>query len=364
MRDYLGMTPSCGSGRRWRIPRPTHERPHVEGVVGLRATLWDLAARDLFAEWDVDGPVLGRVATGFDFTEGPVWVPHLPGGPGLLFSDIPADTIYVWRAGEAGGVQVWRRPSGHSNGLTLDRAGRLLACEHHRRRVTRTSLRGGQAFGEEPVTLADRHEGRRLNSPNDIVVRTDGTIYFTDPTYGLRDDYGASAAAHEAQALRRVYRLPPELVSAAPEVPEPGVPAVPLAPVVAAEGFTQPNGLVFSPDQHVLYVGDSEEGVLRAFNVGADGALSALRMVHRFDTAFGAGAVDGMRADADGRIWTTGPGGVWVLSARGEPLVQIAFPEVTANLAFGEADGRALFVTATHSVYRLKLTVRGVEGRA
>lgn len=328
----------------------------------MQARLFEASARGFFAEWDGDGPRVERVATGFLFTEGPVWVPHLPGGPGLLFSDIPADTIYRWRPGEER-AQVWRRASGHSNGQTLDREGRLLTCEHHRRRLTRTELRSGQAYGEDVVVLAARYRGRRLNSPNDVVVRSDGMVYFTDPTYGLRDDYGAAAAEHEEQERRRIYRLRPEVVAALPAVAEAGSPLVPPEPEAAGDGPVQPNGLVLSPDERLLYVGDSEAGRLHAFDVAADGSLGGGRILHSFDRSAGAGNPDGMRSDAEGRIWCTGPGGLWILGPDAQPLAHVAFPEVTANVAFGE-DGRSLFVTASTSLYRLRTVVPGVPGRA
>ena len=289
-------------------------------------------------------------------------MPHLPGGAGLLFSDIPADTIHCWRPGRP--TEVWRRPSGHSNGMTLDRQGRLLCCEHHRRRLTRTAWQGNQAYGEEPVVLAARHGGRRLNSPNDVVVRSDGTIYFTDPTYGLRDDYGSAAHEHEEQERRRIYRVPAATAAALPDVPDAWGPEMPPEPLAAGAGPEQPNGLVLSPDERVLYVGDSGAAALHAFDVEPDGALGAGRLLHRFDRTAGRGNPDGMRADAQGRLWCTGPGGLWLLSPEARPLAHVAFPEVTANCAFAEEDGCALLVTASTSLYRLRLQVPGVPGRA
>jgi gluconolactonase len=329
-------------------------------VGGVELTVWDPEARALFAEWEDGGPRVDAVASGFAFVEGPVWVPHLPGGAGLLFSDIPADTIYRWRPGDAA-ASVWRRPSGHSNGQTLDRRGRLLTCEHARRRLTRTLLRDGEMYGEEPAVLAARHGGRRLNSPNDVVVRSDGSVFFTDPTYGLRDTYGADARAHQEQSGCMVYRLAAGAAAAVPDVPDPASPVPPPEPTLAASGFTQPNGLAFSPDERVLYVGDSAEGCLRAFDVDAEGGLASGRVLCTPDRSMGPGSVDGMRVDAAGRIWTTGPGGVWVLAPQGQPLAHVRFPEVTANLAFGEADRRTLFVTASTSLYRLRLAVPAAE---
>ncbi|MCW3978330.1 MAG: SMP-30/gluconolactonase/LRE family protein, partial [Candidatus Bathyarchaeota archaeon] len=181
-----------------------------------------------------------KVAGGFEFTEGPVWVPD----GYLLFSDIPASTIYRWTPGSVS-AEVFRAPSGRSNGLTLDREGRLLACEHDRR-LSRTEGDGSV------VTLAERYEGKLLNSPNDVVVRSDGSIYFTDPPYGLpRQEEGRELD------FNGVYRLAPD-----------------GALTLLDDSFDRPNGLAFSPDERVLYVNDSRRGHIRAFDVRADGTLS------------------------------------------------------------------------------------------
>ena len=307
----------------------------------MKLTAWDAAVAGLFEALGADGPDVARVATGFVFTEGPIWVPQLSGGAGLLFSDIPADTIYRLRPGEAAAA-VWRRPSGPSNGITLDRQGRLLVCEDHRRRVTRTELRGAGPYGGEPAVLAARAGGGRLNSPNDIVVAADGAILFSDPTYGL----GRGA---EEQPARRVYRLPAEAAEG------PGA----AEPEVAADGFTQPNGLAFSPDERLLYVGDSQEGNLRAFDVAADGRLSGGRVICAFDRRLGPGNPDGLKVDDAGNLWVTGPGGLWILAPDGRARGHVAFPEVTANCNWADADRRTLYVTATTSVYRLRLRVAG-----
>lgn len=308
----------------------------------MKLTAWDPAVADLFEETRGDGPRVERVVGGLRFTEGPIWVPRLAGGAALLFSDIPADTIYRWRPGERS-AGVWRRPSGPSNGITLDRRGRLLVCEDHRRRVTRTVLEGPGEYGAESVVLASHHAGGRLNSPNDIVTRSDGSVYFTDPTYGMR-------GAPEEQAERRVYRMPAEALEG----------ALPVAPQVAAGGaFAQPNGLAFSPDERLLYVDDSEKCNLRAFAVAPDGSLTGGDVICTFDPGMGPGNPDGIKVDARGNVWVTAPGGLWILAPDGRPRGHVAFPEVTANVAWGEADRRTLFVTASTSVYRLRVRVPG-----
>ena len=308
----------------------------------MKLTAWDPSVSDLFEETRADGPRVERVVGGFRFTEGPIWVPHLPGGPGLLFSDIPADTIYRWRPGDLAAA-VWRRPSGPSNGIALDRRGRLLVCEDHRRRVTRTVLEGPGEYGAEPAVLASHHAGGRLNSPNDIVVRSDGAVYFTDPTFGM-------GGAPEEQSQRRVYVVRAESAEG----------GLPVEPAVAAENlFSQPNGLAFSPDERRLYVDDSEQGNLRMFEVTDDGSLCGGEAVCAFDRGLGRGNPDGLKVDVRGNVWVTGPGGLWILDPDGRPRGHLAFPEITANLNWGEADRRSLFVTASTSVYRLRLRVPG-----
>ncbi len=261
-------------------------------------------------------------ATGFQFTEGPVWVE----GEGWLFSDIPASTIYLSRGKDQ--VEVFRKPSGESNGLTLDHQGRLLACEHANRRVSRTESDG------TVVTLADRFEGKRLNAPNDIVVKSDGSIYFTDPYFG--PDEGSLELGWFG-----VFRLTPD-----------------GALEVLTEVMERPNGLAFSPDERWLYVDDSHKAHVRRFEVTPEGKL---RGGEEFVSvqAEAPGAADGMKVDAESRLYVTGPGGVWIFDSEGVHLGTLAMPEVTANLAFGEADNRTLLLTATHSVYRVRTATPG-----
>lgn len=309
----------------------------------MRLTAWDPDVSDLFAEWDGEEPVVTRVATGFQFTEGPIWVPSGPGGPYLLFSDIPANTIYRWRPGAH--ATIWRRPSGPSNGITLDRHGRLLVCEDHRRRVTRAEIAGRGEYGDEPIVLASHYDGRRLNSPNDIVTRSDGAVYFTDPTYGL-------GRGREEQSARRVYLIPADVADGTTA-------SAPAQPIAIAEGFSQPNGLAFSTDERRLYVDDSEQCNLRVFDVASDGTLSGGVVLCSLDRSMGKGNPDGLKVDARGNLWVTAPGGLWILAADGRPRGHLAFPEVTANLNWAETDRRTLYVAASASIYRLRLQVAG-----
>lgn len=277
---------------------------------------------------------LERIATGFRFTEGPLWDPR---DGSLLFSDIPANRIYRWREGEV--AAVYREPSNKSNGLTWDLEGRLLACEHAGRRVSRTGLDGSV------VTVVGSFRGRLLNSPNDLVVRSDGALYFTDPPYGLALPMGD--IADQEQPVNGVYLL------------RPGE----REPVLIADDFDRPNGLAFSPDEGLLYVADTPRYHVRVFKVRGDGTLAEGRLFATFPEDAGEGRPDGMKMDVEGNLYTTGPGGVWIVSPDGTILGHLIFPERTANLAWGDGGWRGLYVTATSSVYRLRVLVAGVPPR-
>jgi gluconolactonase len=267
-----------------------------------------------------------RVAKGFQFTEGPVWFAE---ERSLFFSDIPASRIL--KVTPDGRVTVFREPSGHSNGLTRDKHGRLIACEDGNRRVTRTEVDGSL------TVLADKHGGKRLNSPNDVVVKSDGTIYFTDPTYGIRPE-------QQEQPVRGVYRLSPESREL----------------TLVAGDFTAPNGLAFSPDESRLYIDDSELRHIRAFDVHSDGSLSNGRVFCNMDIKM-PGPPDGMKLDVLGNIYCTGPGGVWVLDEEGTHLGTIMVPEQPSNCAWGDDDLKTLYITAGTSVYRIRVNVPGMQ---
>jgi gluconolactonase len=290
--------------------------------------LHDLVAADAAIE---------RVAGGLTFTEGPVWRDGA-----LLFSDIPNNRIARLRRLPEG-PELTTYAKGQSNGITLDRQGRVLAAEHGGRRVTRVADDGTR------TVLAERFQGKRLNSPNDIVVRSDGAIYFTDPPYALfpsppgaarPDGWWKASIPGKEQPCNGVYCLSPrgELQ-------------------LVADDFALPNGLAFTPDESVLYIDDSDRKQIRAFDVGADGALTKSRIL--LDMASDElGVPDGMKVDLQGNIFCTGPGGIWVARADGTLLGRIILPELPANLAWGE-DGSALFVTARTSVYRIQTRTRG-----
>lgn len=278
-----------------------------------------------------EGARLERVATGFSFVEGPLWDPRTQS---LFFSDIPANRIC--RLSEDGSVEVVREPSDKSNGLTWDLEGRLLACEHLSRRVSRT-LEDGTV-----VPVVERYGGKRLNSPNDLVLRSDGTLFFSDPPYGIQSA-GMGALAEQEQPLNGLYMVPPGATE----------------PVLAADDFERPNGLAFSPDESLLYVADTPRYQVRVFTMNTDGTPGASRVFVQFEATQGEGRPDGMKVDVEGNLYTTGPGGLWIISPEGTPLAHVRFPEKTANCAWGE-DYRSLYVTASTSIYRLRTQIPGV----
>lgn len=263
------------------------------------------------------------LATGFQFTEGPIWMPD----GGLLFSDIPANCIHRWTP-EAG-VEVWREPSGNSNGLTLDTQNRLIACEHGNRRVSRTETDG------TITTLADRYQGKRLNSPNDVVVRSDGTIYFTDPPYGIEPE-------EQELPYNGLYRI---LLNGTLKL--------------LADDFLRPNGLAFSSDESILYVDDSDGRHVRAFDVLPGGGLTNSRVIADMDHPQ-PGSPDGMKIDVEGNLYVTGATGLWVFEPDGTCLGVLVFPERPANCAWGDADRKSLYLTARTSLYRIRVKVPGL----
>lgn len=270
-----------------------------------------------------------QLGGGFLFTEGPLWHPQ---GRFLLFSDMPGDHLRKWSAKE--GVTTFRKPCSKSNGLTWDRQGRLLACEHATSRVTRTEADG------RLVTIASHYGDKELNSPNDIVVKSDGGIYFSDPTYGRVEYYGVP---REPQlAFRGVYRA--------------DAGGGPLK--LLADDFGQPNGLCFSLDEARLFVNDTERGHIRVFTVRPDGTLADGR-VWAETVGEGAGAPDGMKIDSACNLYCCGPGGIHVFDAGATCLGVIRTPEVAANFCWGDDDMRSLFITASTSLYRIRVQVPG-----
>lgn len=308
-----------------------------------RAVPYELLRHD--AELDAvvpPGAVLEKIAEGFQFTEGPVWSSQ----GYLLFSDPNANRIYRWTA--SGVLAVFREQSGYdgadvaeyhqpgSNGLTFDRQGRLTIDEHGRRRVTRLEADG------RLTVLADRYQGKRLNSPNDLVYRSDGALYFTDPPFGLP----------------KVYDDPRK------ELPDSSVFLLKEGRLRSVSSELKgPNGLAFSPDERFLYVANWDEArkVVTRYEVRADGTLAAGRILFDMGSAPDPEALDGIKVDREGHLFVSGPGGVWILSASGKHLGTIKGPELPANFAWGDADGKTLYMTARTGLYRMRLNVAGIR---
>lgn len=292
---------------------------------------------DSFAKLRLRLAAVERLATGFRWAEGPVWFGDQRC---LLWSDIPNNRIMRWEE-QTGAVSVFRQPSNHANGNTRDRQGRLVTCEHETRRITRTEYDGSI------TVLADRFEDKRFNSPNDIVVKSDGTVWFTDPIFGVNSNYESRKGVSELP--QHVYRLDPATGELG----------------VVAEGLNGPNGLAFSPDESRLYIVESlaaPNRLIHAYDVVNGGRTLADRKV-LIDC--GAGAADGFRVDTAGNLWCGwGMGsddldGVMVFNADGRAIGRIALPERCANLCFGGVMRNRLFMAASQSLYALYVDTQG-----
>ena len=281
-----------------------------------------------------------KLATGFGFTEGPVWAP----GGYLLFSDPNNNVIYRWSSD--GQVSVYRTKTGYagadiaeyrqpgSNGLAFDREARLTIAEHGNRRISRIEKNG------MVTVLADNFEGRRLNSPNDLVYKSDGSLYFTDPPFGLPKVFDD---ARKELPYSGIYRWSDGKVQ------------------LLAKELSGPNGIVFSPDEKFLYVAnwDTSKKVVMRYDVNADGTLGVGRVFFDMTQATGEEALDGIKVDRAGNLFVSGPGGVWILSPSGQHLGTIQAPELPANMAWGDADGRTLYLTGRTSLYRIRVKIPG-----
>ncbi len=288
-----------------------------------------------FRRYVLGNAPLERLATGFRWTEGPVWFAD---ANHLLFSDIPNDRILRW-VPEVG-LSVFRQPANFTNGHTRDREGRLVSCEHGARRVTRTELDGSI------TVLADRHDGKRLNSPNDVVVRSDGSIWFTDPHYGIASDYEGHRAEQEQPC--HVYRIDPASGALTAMITD----------------FECPNGIAFSPDERRLYVAETGamgaptvHRCIRIFDMDADGRPRDAGVFHTVSP----GIADGFRCDTDGNLWTSAGDGVHCLDPSGVLLGKINVPEVVANVAFGGRGRHRLYICGTTSLYSIALNRTGAQ---
>ncbi|MBM3393995.1 MAG: SMP-30/gluconolactonase/LRE family protein [Betaproteobacteria bacterium] len=289
-------------------------------------------------------PKVWKLAEGFNFTEGPVWVREGEGGH-LLFSDPNSNTIYRYRDGD---LSVFRSPSGYSgadvaeyrqpgsNGLTLDVQGRLTIDEHGNHRVSRLEPDGSI------TVLADRFEGRRLNSPNDLVYKSDGALYFTDPPFGLPRFYDDP---RKQLAWSGVYRWKDGRLD------------------LLNTELRGPNGIAFSPDESHLYVGnwDEQRKVVMRYPLLADGTLGAGDVFHDMTGAPGEDAIDGIKVDVEGNVYVSGPGGLWILSPEGRHLGTVKPPRHPHNMAWGDADGKTLYLTAQDRLYRMRFNIPGVR---
>jgi gluconolactonase len=284
---------------------------------------------------------LRKLWTGAAWAEGPV---YFRDGDYLLFSDIPNNRILRFvpdHTGLDGTVSVFRQPSNNTNGHTRDREGRLISCEHGGRRVSRTELDG------TVTVLADRWDGKRLNSPNDVVVRSDGSIWFTDPPYGILTDLEGWRGELEYGACH-VFCLDPDTGELR----------------VAADDFAKPNGIAFSPDERILYVADTgfthdadAPRHIRAFDVADDGKLKNSRVFATCDV----GLFDGFRCDTEGRVWTSAGDGVHCYAPNGDLLGKILVPEVVANVCFGGVKRNRLYICGTTSLYAVLTHVNGAQ---
>ena len=273
--------------------------------------------RDLVPEQTIT-----TIAEGFQFTEGPAWHPD----GYLLFSDIPADTIYRYVPGSD--PEPYLTPSGNSNGLTFDGQGRLVACEHGGRRVSRMGTNGSME------TLADRFDNKRLNSPNDIVVHSSGAIFFTDPPYGIDPDPGE-------QGFNGVYRLDSDGTV-----------------TLLNQEMNRPNGLALSLDESILYVDDTRNRHVLAYPLNDDLGVGEASVILDMNVE-AQGGPDGMKLDGEGNLYVTGPGGLWVVTPDGGHLGTIEFPQLPANLCFGGQGYRTIFVTARTGLYSIEVSVAG-----
>jgi gluconolactonase len=300
------------------------------------------------------GAKLERVASGFTWVEGPVWVKDR-----LFFAEITSNSIRAWTPGK--GVSIFLQPSGYkgtapyggpesgSNGMTLDARGRLTVAGHAQRDVYRFESLDPKG----PITiLADTYKGKRLNSPNDVVYRSDGSLYFTDPPYGLRTQQDNDP--EKQLDVNGVYRIPHALEQ------KPGAPPARAELQLLVSDLTRPNGIAFSPDEKYLYVDNSQpKKTWMRYTVKPDGTLTDAKLLYDDTADTRPGNPDGMKVDMEGNIYSAGPAGVWIFSPEGKPLGTILIPERVSNVAWAGPEHKTLYITASDSIYRVRLKIAG-----
>lgn len=271
-----------------------------------------------------------KVADGFQFTEGPVWSEE----GYLLFSDIPANTIF--KVTPEGNVSEFKKPSGNANGLTYDRQGRLLLAQHGPRQIARLKNDG------TITALAQEYNGKRLNSPNDLVVKSNGAIFFTDPPWGLPDNMDDPAKELTFQGVFKYHNGQVTLID---------------------DQWRLPNGIAFSPDEKYLYVGTAEEErpIWVRYRVHNNGRIGEGKVFFDASSADESGSPDGMKVDQKGNLYCTGPGGLWIISPNGQHVATIKPPQLPSNCAWGGEDGKTLYMTARTGVYKIDLNIQGVQ---
>ena len=301
-----------------------------DGTTDIMPETVEVRHPELLRLLDRQAPV-EQVCTGFRFSEGPIWNPK---EECLYFSDMPSDIRRRWSPRD--GVVEVRNPSNKCNGMTYDGAGNLYVCEH-----ATSSLVLETAAGERKV-LATHWQGKELNSPNDVVVRSDGTIYFTDPTYGRMPVFGLERK--QMLNFQGLYRVSPDGLLHR-----------------EAHDFDQPNGLCFSPDEATLYVNDTTRAHIRAFDVAPDGSLNerSIFAEHIGTGDYNEGVVDGMKCDEHGNVYVTGPRGIWIFNSHGNHLGILRLPEIAGNLNWGGREWNDLYCACSTSIYRVRMKVRG-----
>jgi len=300
------------------------------------------------------GAMLERLADGFKWVEGPIWI-----GDSLYFAEIPSNTIRKWNP--ASGASIFLQPSGYkvsapyggpesgSNGMTLDVRGRLTVAGHAQRDVYRFESLDAKG----PITiLADSYQGKKLNSPNDVAYKSDGALYFTDPPYGLRTQKDTDP--EKELKVNGVYRIPHARDQ------KPGSDPARAELQLLVSDLTRPNGIAFSPDEKYLYVNNSEpKKIWMRYRVQPDGSLTDAKLFYDATSDTRPGSPDGMKVDEQGNVYSTGPGGLWIFSPEGKPLGTILIPEKAANCTWAGPDRKTLYITASSSIYRIHLNIAG-----